>query len=124
MLLFRLIMLNKRIYPVSLTVLFLRCLIRLQQQWLQRTFHRTLNCGYGKNAFFAPFFSSFFSSTGALAVVALNLLLLPGKGHQRSLRFFCATWQVRVPVWSSPCSRHTCLQSTLRRYIFLFLRGS
>lgn len=48
MLLFRLVMLNKRIYPVSLTVLFLRCLIRLQQQWLQRTFHRTLNCGLRK----------------------------------------------------------------------------
>lgn len=48
MLLFRLVMLNKRIYPVNPTVLFLRCLIRLQQQWLQRTFHRTLNCGLRK----------------------------------------------------------------------------
>lgn len=62
MLLFRLVMLNKRIYPVSLTVLFLRCLIRLQQQWLQRTFHRTLNCGLRKECLLCALLSILFDS--------------------------------------------------------------
>ena len=49
MLLFRLVMLNKRIYPVSLTCSISSMLNPdLQQQWLQRTFHRTLNCGLRK----------------------------------------------------------------------------
>ena len=51
---------NKRIYPVSPIVLFLRRSIRLHQQWLQQTFHRTLNCGLRKECLlFLPFFDSF-----------------------------------------------------------------
>ena len=89
MLLFRLVMLNKRIYSVSPSVLFLRCLIRLQQQWLQQTFHRTLNCGLRKgyllfflfsipsfNPYSLPLLSPLFSAKEIVARLSLYTLML------------------------------------------------